>query len=159
MKNTIVILLTLSGLTLISCDKKINYDTESEKEKIKILFQTWVKDVSEKGDAETYFKYVTSDFMVSEPNSPVQADRNSIEIEVKGMLANNSIRLEDWNSEEIIISKDVAIHRHSGVFVLMPKNDTITIRLHLKYLDILKQDDKGEWKTYLHSYMPDRQSE
>jgi ketosteroid isomerase-like protein len=159
MRQTISTLLTLSSVLFISCDNKISYDTESEKEKIKTLFQTWVKDVSEKGDTETYFKYVTSDFMVSEPNSTVQTDKKSIELEVKGMLANNSIRLEDWNSEEIIISKDVAIHRHSGVFVLMPKNDTITIRLHLKYLDILKQDDKGEWKTYLHSYMPDRQSE
>lgn len=156
MKNTIVILLTLSGIVLISCDKKTNYDTESEKEKIKTLFQTWVKDVSEKGDSETYFKYVTSDFKVSEPSTPVQTDRESIELEVKGMLTNNSIRLEDWTSEEIIISQDIAIHRHSGVLAIMPKNDTSTIKLHLKYLDILKRDKNGEWKTYLHSYMPDR---
>jgi ketosteroid isomerase-like protein len=156
MKSIFGTLLTLSGLVFISCDSKTNYDTEAEKEKVKTLFQAWIEGVSEKGDAETYFKYVTSDFMISEPNNQVKTDRESIESEVKGVLANNSIKLEDWNSEEIILSQDIAIHRHSGVLVIMAKNDTSTIRMHLKYLDILKRDDNGEWKTYLHSYMPDR---
>lgn len=151
----IIAILLTSFLALVSCEMKTADDTEAEKEKIRNLFQTWVKDTAEKGDAATYFKYVTPDFMVSEPNSPVKSNRDSIASEVKIFLADNSIRLENWISEEIIIRQDIAIHRHAGVLVIMPKSDTSVIKLHLKYLDILKKDVNGEWKTYLHSSMMD----
>ncbi|WP_298237297.1 hypothetical protein [uncultured Algibacter sp.] len=82
--------------------------------------------------------------------------RDSIKSRVKNILTNYRVRLKDWKSIDIIIRNDIAIHRHSGVLVLMPKTDSTEIDISLKYLDILKKNENGEWRVYIHSNMPDK---
>lgn len=149
-----VILIITTGL--ISCNDPKTVDTSLEKEKIRQLFQNWIKEVSESEDPDTYFKFVTDDFILSEPNSRLKNNRDSLKLEIKTFLADNSVRLGDWTSEKIIIRNDIAIHRHSGVLIIKPKGDTTEVNVRLKYLDILKKNEKGEWKIYFHSNMPDK---
>mgnify|MGYP001027911726 CR=1 FL=1 len=152
------ILFVISIITpwLMACSESKTDDLSLEKEKIENLFKNWINEVSESENPDTYFKFVTEDFILSEPNSRPKNNRDSLRSEVKYFLTTNSIRLGDWKSEEIIIRNDIAIHRHSGDLIIKPKNDTTEIKVSLKYLDILKKNNMGEWKIYLHSNMPDQ---
>ena len=132
-------------------------DYSADEEKIKELFSNWVNKVSGSENPQNYFEFVTDDFILSEPNGPAITDRNALTTNVKEfMSAFSQIQLKDWKSEEIIIRDDIAIHRHSGVLVLTPKGDTTKMEASLKYLDILKKNENGEWNVYIHSNMPDK---
>ncbi|NMM47722.1 YybH family protein [Marinigracilibium pacificum] len=132
-------------------------DLNNEEQKIKELFTSWVEDVSENMDPDTYFKYVTNDFILSEPGTPAKPNDETLKTElIEFVNSYESIRLKDWNSEEIIIRDDIAIHRHSGVLVLQPKGDSLIMEVSLKYLDVLKKNEDGEWKVYIHSNMPNK---
>ncbi|TRZ45707.1 hypothetical protein DMZ48_00040 [Robertkochia solimangrovi] len=142
-------------LTLFACkEAPKTTDTSLEKEKIKKLFLTWVKESTESRDPNVYFSYVTDDYIYSAPGTEPMNDIEAMRPEVADFLQNNDITMEDWKSEEVIIEGNLAIHRHQGTLVLKPVNDTVVIKNYLKYTDILKKNEAGEWKIYLHSDMP-----
>lgn len=146
----------LSLVLLFGCREVSEEDIAAEQEKVRTVFTSWVKDVVENQNADTYFNYVTDDFMIMEAGAPPLSDRDKIKAGWVDLFAASSIGLEDWQSQEVIVRDDIAIHRYTGIVVIKSKSDTSKLEISLKYLDILKKDKNGEWKVYIHSNSPNK---
>jgi ketosteroid isomerase-like protein len=129
-------------------------DTKGEQEKIRALFQNWVKDTSENEIADSYFKYVTDDFIIMEAGRDQSSNKEKMKVEIESLFASNTFNVENWQSQEVIVRDDIAIHRYSGVVIIKSKTDTTKLEVSLKYLDVLKKDKNGDWKVYIHSNSP-----
>jgi len=156
MKAKQALILSSAFLLLLSCNEVAKTDNKEEKEKIRALFTNWVKDVSESENADSYFKYVTDDFILMEAGADQLSDKEKIKTDIKSLFANNTFSIENWRSQEVIVRDDIAIHRHSGLVVIKSKTDTSRLEISLKYLDILKKDKNGDWKVYIHSNSPNK---
>lgn len=150
--------LTLSSviLLLMGCNDVTKTDTKEEQEKVRTLFTNWVKEVTESESADAYFKYVTDDFILMEAGADQDSDKEKMKADINSLFANNTFQIDNWQSQEVIVRDDIAIHRYSGLVVIKSKTDTSRQEINLKYLDILKRNKNGDWKVYIHSNSPNK---
>lgn len=148
--KVITILLILALLLLNACGKTA-LDDSSEKQQIKKNFENWLKGV-ERGDVDDYFNYITDDFIFLGPGAKPVDDPDSLRAFLDRFLSANDFTMPQWTSEEIEIRDDLAIHRYSAVAYIKPKSGTGVVESDRKYLDVLKKNENGQWKVYLHSF-------
>ncbi len=153
-RQTLILLSVI--LVLMGCKDVTKTDTKEEQEKVRTLFTNWVKDITESESADAYFKYVTDDFILMEAGADQVSDKGKMKADINSLFASNTFHIENWQSQEVIVRDDIAIHRHSGLFVIKSKTDTTRQEINLKYLDILKKDKNGDWKVYIHSNSPNK---
>ena len=95
-------------------------------------------------------------FLLMEAGADQVSDKEKMKADINSLFANNTFHVKNWQSLEVIVRDDIAIHRHSGLVVIKSKTDTTRQEINLKYLDILRKDKNGEWKVYIHSNSPNR---
>jgi ketosteroid isomerase-like protein len=128
-----------------------NLDASSDQEQIKEHIQNWIY-VSEDGDTDRYFDFVTDDFVYYGPGEPPIENFDSIRAFLEPFFKDNTFSMPNWETREIIIREDMAIHIWSGIAYIEPKQGGAKVELDRKYLDVYKKDINGEWKCYLNSY-------
>lgn len=138
----------------VACDRTNQVDTQAEEEKIKSLFNVWVKEIGEQESADAFFKYATDDVTLREAGAGPISDHSEIKAAFDSLFKYNSFAVEDYKFEEVIVRDDIAIHKYMATVVLKSKADTTTTAIKLKYLDILKKGEDGTWKVYIHSNSP-----
>lgn len=143
-------------LFLLSCKSNNEANISIEKEKVKEVFPTWIEAISNSQNAETYFDYVTDDYISLESGSYPESDKQRLLASISGLIESYDFHFANWKSEELIIRDDIAIHRHSGILILKSKSDSSKIELDMKYMDILKKDIDGNWKIHIHSNSPNK---
>jgi ketosteroid isomerase-like protein len=153
MKTLLNATLTLTLLLIIGCDKSDKSDTASEQEKVKQVFTDFINEIEE-GNVDGYFSYITDDFIGYDSGREPITNLDTFRIELEEFFAANTFRLTNHKSEEVIVRDDIAIHRHRGLITIRPKADTLKIQMDAKYLDILKKNESGDWKIYIHSVSP-----
>lgn len=156
MKANQTLILLSFYIFLFSCNGKNETDISVEKEKVKNVFPTWITAISESQNAEEYFNYVTDDYISMESGANPVSDKKVLLTSISGLVENYNFHFENWESQEVIVRDDIAIHRHSGVLVLESKSDSSKIELDTKYMDVLKKDINGNWKIYIHSNSPNK---
>lgn len=149
-------ILFLFSFFLISCNCNKETDLSNEKEKVKNVFPTWIEAISESQNAEEYFNYVTDDYISMESGSHPVSDQNVLMTSISGLIENYNFHFKNWESQEVIVRDDIAIHRHTGILVLESKADSSKIELDMKYMDVMKKDLNGNWKIYIHSNSPNK---
>lgn len=146
-----LLILTLILITGVACDRTDLIDTSLDEQQIKENFKHWVEG-AERGDVEDYFNFITDDFIYLGPGARPISNRDSLRTFLTRFFNNNTFSLPTWETHEIIVGDDLAIHRYSGVAFIKAKNDSTILELDRKYLDVLIKDTKGIWKAHLHSF-------
>jgi len=145
--------LAFTFLLIAGCAKNEKPDTLIEQEKVRQVFSDFIKTL-EAGDVDGYFSYITDDFIGYDAGREPITDIAAFRSELGGFLANNTFELSNYKSQEVIVRNDIAIHRHRGTVTISPKGDTTQMQLDLKYLDILRKNEDGDWKIYMHTASP-----
>ena len=134
--------------TIVGCNSIS--ETESDEQKIREQTQNWI-DVSEKGDTKGYFDYITNDFIYYGPGGLPIDNPDSLRAFLEPFFKNNSFSIPEWETREIIISGNIAVHAWSGIAYVESNDGSSKAKLDRKYLDIFRKDKNGEWKCYIHS--------
>ena len=149
MRKILTSLFIALAITTIGCESISN--TASDERQIKEHIQNWI-DVSEKGNTDGYFDLVTDDFVYYGPGEPPIENLDSLRAFLEPFFRDNTFSMPNWETREIIIKEDMAIHIWSAIAYIEPKEGGTKVELDRKYLDVYKKDSDGEWKCYLHSY-------
>jgi len=125
--------------------------TAADVEGIKQSFAGFVA-ASEAGDADAYAAYLTEDALYLGPGAPAIVGREAIREFAVGFFAEWTFSLPEWTTEEITVSGDLAVHRHSGVPVFSPKAGGDSQREDRKYMDVMRRTADGRWLLARHMY-------
>ncbi|WP_289056183.1 YybH family protein [Carboxylicivirga marina] len=125
--------------------------TESDRQKIIEHIQNWI-DISEKGETDSYFDFITEDFVFYGPGATPIDNLDSLKVFLEPFFRNYSFSMPEWETREIIIKENIAIHIWSGIAHIESKDGSYKIESDRKYLDLYRKDINGEWKCYLHSF-------
>jgi len=140
---------------IAGCTNKQQTDTRLEQEKVRRVFTDFIAAI-EAGDTDGYFSYLTDDFIGYDAGRKPIHIGNEFRDEMEAFFTANTFNLTNHESQEVIVQNDIAIHRHAGTITIKPKTDTTSIVFDVKYLDILKKDESGNWKIYMHTVSPNQ---
>lgn len=149
MKKILGIILIVCIITSVGCQS--NSQTESDEKNIRELTQGWI-DVAEKGDTEGYFDFITDDFFYHGTGGLRIDNLDSLRAFLEPFFENNTFSVPEWETQEILISGNIAIHIWSGIAYVESNDGISNTKLDRKYLDVYRKDQNGEWKCYIHSY-------
>ena len=101
------------------------------------------------GDAAEIASYFSEDALLLAPGSPPQKGPEKVEAYYQSIFDQYETRLSS-HYEEVEVSGNLAYGRGTAEVTLIPKNgntiDTLIVSTS-KYLNILKKQTTGEWKT------------
>ena len=146
-------ILILLLFPFVACKNKPN--PQAEKYAVEQVFTDFMKEV-EAGNTDGYFKYVTNDFLGYDAGMKPITSHDSLRAFLNDFFTHNTLDVTDRVPQEVIIRDDIAIYRHLGTMVITPKNDSVSVKIPVKYLDILRKNKNGVWKMYIHSASPNQ---
>ena len=132
-------------LFLVSC--KANNDQSTEKEKIRIteMSKARAKAFSE-GDAAAIAIHFTEDAFLMAPGKPVAKGRVAVQTYYQSVFDEYTTQLES-HYEDVEVSGNLAYGRGFAKVTLIPKKGGAPLVSTAKYLNILKKQPDGIWKT------------
>ncbi len=155
MKTRLSTTLLLSILLIMGCGKSEKPDIALEQEKVKQVFNDFIKEI-EAGNTDGYFTYITDDFLGYDAGAELITNLDTLRTILDNFFSANTFSLTNYKSEEVIIRDDIAIHRHRGTITITSKADTTQLQMDVKYLDVLRKNENGDWKIYIHSVSPNQ---
>ena len=145
----VLTVLAVIAMTNCSVDKKS--DLHEDEATIKALFPNLIKQFMETRNPDDYFERVTDDFVIMGCDFEPLTSMDSIKMEIKKLAESDvMMAIEDFQTHEIIVRDDIAIHRYSCFEIVNSKADTTKKRFGFNYLDILKKTADNKWKIHLH---------
>jgi len=146
--------LILLLLPVLACNKESKPNLKAEKDAVEQVFTDFMKEV-EVGNTDGYFKYVTKDFLGYDAGMEPISNPDTLRAFLNDFFSHNTLNVIDRVPQEVIVRDDIAIYRHLGTMVITPKNDSVSVRIPVKYLDVLRKEN-GVWKMYIHSASPNQ---
>lgn len=146
--------LILLLLPVFACNNESKPNPQAEKDDVEQVFTDFMKEV-EAGNTDGYFKYVTKDFLGYDAGMEPISNPDSLRAFLNDFFSHNILNVTDRVPQEVIIRDDIAIYRHLGTMVITPKNDSVSVEIPVKYLDVLRKKN-GVWKMYIHSASPNQ---
>ena len=137
-------------MLIIGCAKSEKPDIETEQVKVRQVFTDFIKEI-ETGNTDGFFSYVTNNYLEYYLGEEPITNLDTLRSVLDSFFTSNTFNLTNHISEEVIIRDDIAVHRHRGTISIKPKEDTTVMQLDVKYLDVLRKNENGEWKIYIHS--------
>lgn len=98
------------------------------------------------GNAEGIAKYFTEDAVLMAPDKPAMKGRDSVSAYYQAIFDEYHTDLESYY-EEVGVDGDLAYGRGFAKVSLVPKTGGDTLLSTAKYLNILKRQADGTWKT------------
>ena len=148
---TLLFSIALLAVSACASDRdRVNLEA-ADVEAIKAAFTGWVK-VAEAGDAQGYGRFITDDAIFLGPGSAPIAGKDTLIPWLAGWFAEWQFSFPEWNTEEVIVAGDIAIHRYSGVATLTPKRGGEATVADRKYIDILRREADGQWRVARHMF-------
>ena len=149
MKKTLRFLLIACIVGAVGCNS--NSQTESDKQKIVEHLQDWI-DVSERGETSRYFDFITKDFVYYGPGAQPIDNLDSLRAFLEPFFKIYTFSMPEWETREIIITENIAIHIWSGIAYTESKKNERKFEFDRKYIDMYRKDQNGEWKCFMHSF-------
>jgi len=147
-------ILILLLVPVVACNEN-KPNPQAEKDAVEQVFTDFMKEV-EAGNTDGYFKYVTNDFLGYDAGMEPITNHDSLRAFLNDFFTYNTLNVIDRVRQEVIVRDDIAIYRHLGTMVITPKNDSVSIKIPVKYLDVLRKNENGVWKMYIHSASPNQ---
>ena len=102
--------------------------------------------------ADIYLAMHTADAVLMFPGAPPVAGHAGIRPFIVEFVKNYEFAFPNWTSEELLVSGDLAVHRFSGVALMISRETGDTIAEDRKYLDVWRRGEDGEWRVARHIY-------
>ena len=99
-----------------------------------------------RGNSEGIAKYFTQDAVLMAPRKTAAIGKEAVKTYYQGIFDEFEVQL-DSHYEEIKVSGDMAYGRGEAVVRLVPKDGGKSAVTSSKYLNILKRQPDGNWKT------------
>lgn len=132
-------------LLLVSCKNDNKPGTEDEKELIRSISNARAKAFNE-GNASAIAVHFTEDALLMAPGKPALKGRQAVQDYYQSLFDEYDPQLES-RYEEVEVSGDLAYGRGFAKVTLVPKNGGAALVSTAKYLNILKRQVDGSWKT------------
>ena len=155
MKTRIIITILMTLFVITGCGEGMKADDPAEQEKVRQTFNNFIKAI-EAGDVDGYFAHVTDDYIAYSAHQPAAKNGKEFRTAVEGYFKGFTMTFSDHVSEEVIVRGDIAIHRHQGILTMTPKAGGDPVVLDSKYLDVMRKNENGEWKIYMHTVSPNQ---
>jgi uncharacterized protein (TIGR02246 family) len=143
MKNSFIFLITL--LLLSSCSEAENDTSNNDKQAIAEMSKARAKAFNE-GDAKTIAGHFTKDGVLMAPGEEVASGTEAVEAYYSKIFKAYHTELDSWY-EEIEVSGDLGFGRGEARVTLVDKSTGDTTHSSSKYLNIVKRQEDGSWKT------------
>ncbi|MEW6753920.1 MAG: DUF4440 domain-containing protein [Candidatus Latescibacterota bacterium] len=99
-----------------------------------------------------YLELHTEDAVLMFPNMPAIRGRESIERFIREFSRNYRFEFLEWETDELTVRYDLAVHRFHGVAVLIPRGGGAAVHRDSKYLDVLRRSGDGQWRVAIHMF-------
>jgi uncharacterized protein (TIGR02246 family) len=142
MKHPIKLLITV--FFLYSCSEAGNA-TDNDQQAITEMSKARAKAFNE-GDAATIAGYFTEDGALMAPGEEVATGTEAVEAYYSKIFEAYHTELDSWY-EEIEVSGDLGFGRGEARVTLVDKSTGDTTHASSKYLNIVKRQEDGSWKT------------
>lgn len=142
-RNTILI--PVVYLFFTSCKRNAVSPTETEIKLITAISAARAKAFNE-SDAATIAGYFADDGLLMAPGKPAERGRAAIQSYYQYIFEEYTTKLES-HYEEVEVSGDLAYGRGFAKVILFPKKGGDSLVSTAKYLNILKKQPDGLWKT------------
>jgi uncharacterized protein (TIGR02246 family) len=133
------------GGALISCHRPDGRSTESDVRQIEAVSNARAKAFNN-SDAETIASYFTEDGVLMAPDRPATKGREQVRAYYQSIFDAFSPKLKS-GYDEVSVSGDLAYGRGFATVELTPKYGGSTIISTAKYLNILRKQSDGNWRT------------
>lgn len=130
---------------IISCKRNAVSPTETEIKLITAISAARAKAFNE-GDAATIASYFADDGLLMAPGKPTEKGRAAVQSYYQSIFEEYSTKLGS-HYEEVEVSGDLAYGRGFAKVTLFPKKGGDSLVSTAKYLNILKKQPDGLWKT------------
>ena len=147
MSKFITVAVTLAVIlpALISCDQPPAVSEEADKKLITDMSKARAKAFNE-GNAEAIAIHFTDDAILMAPGKPAQKGRTAVQAYYQSVFNEYSTVLES-HYDEVDVSGHLAYGRGSAKVTIVPKKGGKPVVSTAKYLNILKRQPDGSWKT------------
>ena len=102
--------------------------------------------------ADIYLSVHTQDALLMVPGAPAVEGHTGIRPFIVEFVKNYEFRFPDWTSEELLVSGDLAVHRFSGIALMISRETGDTIAEDRKYLDVWRKEADGKWRVARHMF-------
>lgn len=143
-KRILLIYIHVIGFTL-SCDEDNSQDAVSDKKEIEAMSKARAKAFNE-GDAAAIAIHFTDDAHLMAPDKPVMRGKAAVKSYYQSIFDQYRTVLES-HYDEVEVSGKLAYGRGFAKVILFPKAGGDSIVSTAKYLNILKKQSDGTWKT------------
>lgn len=130
---------------LVACNTAPATSPEEEKKIITEISSARAKAFNE-GNAAAIALYFTDDAKLMAPGKPAQTGKAAVQSYYQSIFDEYSTQLES-HYEEVEVSGDLAYGRGFAKVTLVPKKGGPPVTSTAKYLNILKKQPDGTWKT------------
>jgi len=139
-------------LSFVYCPESVSAQSPSDVDAIRSANQRWI-DASEGGDADAYVTLVTEDALWLGERGPYYSGREAIRAFLGEYFSEYEFALPEWNTDELIVSGDAAIHRWSGLATVTHKVSGEQRLLNRKYVDMWHRQPDGQWLVARHMFV------
>lgn len=122
---------------------------QAEAAKIEALYQDWIAAV-ETGNIELYLSVLSDDIELVPTDAPALRTNRDYGDFLKTVFVNDSFKINQIGTREIVFSGNLAYARYDYEIIRTSKIDNKTYPSERNFLDILKKDQKGDWKVVKH---------
>ena len=132
-------------LFLLGCNIYTDPSTENEKKLITEISEARAKAFNE-GNAAAIAIHFTEDALLMAPGKPAASGRAAVQAYYQSIFHDYTTQLES-HYEEVEVSGNLAYGRGFAKVTLVPKKGGAPLVSTAKYLNILKKQPDGSWKT------------
>ena len=94
----------------------------------------------------------TDDAVLMFPGRPVIRGRDAIRPFILEFCRQYQFQFPEWQTDELTVRGDLAIHRFHGVAILTPRAGGDATHRDSKYLDVLRRGPDGKWRVAVHMF-------
>lgn len=135
----------ITAFLLQGCQTKNNTTPEADKERITAISAARAKAFND-WDAAGIAVHFTDDAQLMAPGKPALTGKEAVRQYYQSVFDEYHTQLES-HYEEVEVSGDLAYGRGFASVTLTPKNGGEPVVSTSKYLNILKKQPDGDWKT------------
>jgi steroid delta-isomerase-like uncharacterized protein/uncharacterized protein (TIGR02246 family) len=107
---------------------------------------------SQEACVASYLDLHTDDAVLMLQGMPAVCGREAIREFIADFCQKYRFEFRPWESDELTVREDVAVHRLHGMAILLPRAGGEATYRDSKYLDVLRRGRDGRWRVAIHIF-------
>ncbi len=98
------------------------------------------------GNVDGFMALIAEDAMYLQPNGPPLIGADAVREWLEEFMEATTVEFNRYDTEEVIVSGDLAVERFSGEWTLMPKAGGDPVTEGIKGVHVMERQADGSWK-------------